>query len=59
MFSLHRMTLATALAVLVSASTSAQDFTGADSTFVFPVMSRWSAECGAKSDTKVTYQSAS
>lgn len=57
MSSFHRMTRTTALPVLVNVSTTAQDITGADSTLVFPVMSRWSAECGAKSGIRDAYLS--
>ena len=47
----------TALAALAfSGAALADDITGAGSTFVFPILSRWSAEYGAKAGTKVDYQ---
>jgi phosphate transport system substrate-binding protein len=51
-----RTTLAT-LALVLCGSVSAQDITGAGSTFVFPILSKWSAEYGAKTGTTVKYQS--
>jgi phosphate transport system substrate-binding protein len=51
-----RMTLAT-LALVLCGPVSAQDITGAGSTFVFPILSKWSAEYGAKTGTTVKYQS--
>ena len=36
---------------------SAADITGAGSTFVFPILSKWSADYSAASGTKVNYQS--
>ena len=47
----------TALAALAfSSSALADDITGAGSTFVFPILSRWSGEYSAKVGTKVDYQ---
>jgi phosphate transport system substrate-binding protein len=47
----------TALAALAfSSSALADDITGAGSTFVLPILSRWSAEYSAKVGTKVDYQ---
>ena len=44
------------LALSFSGSALADDITGAGSTFVFPILSRWSAEYGAKVGLKVDYQ---
>jgi phosphate transport system substrate-binding protein len=44
------------IAIAFSNSVLADDITGAGSTFVFPILSRWSAEYGAKVGTKVDYQ---
>jgi phosphate transport system substrate-binding protein len=52
-----RMSFAAALAVFLGTSAMAEEITGAGSSFVAPVMSKWSAEY-AKSGTKVSYQSA-
>ena len=47
----------TALTALAfSSSALADDITGAGSTFVFPILSRWSGEYSAKVGTKVDYQ---
>ena len=47
----------TALVTLAfSGSALADDITGAGSTFVFPILSRWSAEYSATVGTKVDYQ---
>jgi phosphate transport system substrate-binding protein len=47
----------TALTALAfSSAAQADDITGAGSTFVFPILSRWSVEYGAKVGTKVDYQ---
>jgi phosphate transport system substrate-binding protein len=47
----------TALAALAfSSSALADDITGAGSTFVLPILSRWSAEYSARVGTKVDYQ---
>jgi phosphate transport system substrate-binding protein len=47
----------TALATLAfSGSVLADDITGAGSTFVFPILSRWSGEYSTKVGTKVEYQ---
>ena len=49
---------AVALAALaMTASAQAADITGAGSTFVFPILSKWSADYSAKTGTKVNYQS--
>jgi phosphate transport system substrate-binding protein len=44
------------VALAFSSSVLADDITGAGSTFVFPILSRWSAEYSAKVGTKVEYQ---
>jgi phosphate transport system substrate-binding protein len=47
----------TALATLVfCGAAQADDITGAGSTFVFPILSRWSGEYSAKAGTKLDYQ---
>ena len=47
----------TALAALVfCGAAQAEDITGAGSTFVFPILSRWSGEYSAKVGTKIDYQ---
>ena len=47
----------TALAVLVFCSSAqADDITGAGSTFVFPILAKWSGEYSAKTGTKLDYQ---
>ena len=55
---------ATLLAVAVAASiafagaaAAATDITGAGSTFVYPVLSKWSADFTTKTGSKVNYQS--
>jgi phosphate transport system substrate-binding protein len=53
----RRTGVATLIALLVSASAWADDINGAGSTFVFPILSKWSAEYGAKTGTKMNYQS--
>jgi len=51
-----RLPLALALASL-SIAANATDVTGAGSSFVFPVLSKWSAAYAEKSGTRVNYQS--
>lgn len=46
-----------AAAVLLGASAHATDITGAGSTFVYPVLSKWSAAYAAKTGNHVNYQS--
>jgi phosphate transport system substrate-binding protein len=47
----------TALVAFVFCSAAqADDITGAGSTFVFPILSRWSAEYSAKAGAKLDYQ---
>lgn len=54
---LMRFAAVTALAVAVSGSAQAADITGAGSTFVFPILSKWSAEYSVKNGARVNYQS--
>lgn len=44
-------------AVMMSAAVHATDITGAGSTFVYPVLSKWSAAYAAKTGNHVNYQS--
>ena len=49
---------AVALAALaMTASAQAADITGAGSTFVFPILSKWSADYSAKTGNRINYQS--
>jgi phosphate transport system substrate-binding protein len=52
-----RTAAATVIALLVSASAWADEITGAGSTFVFPILSKWAADYEAKTGTTVKYQS--
>jgi phosphate transport system substrate-binding protein len=52
-----RIALATGLTVALGAAAIAADITGAGSTFVYPVLSKWSAEYSAKTGDRVNYQS--
>jgi phosphate transport system substrate-binding protein len=53
-----RIRVALALAAAFAAtSASAADITGAGSTFVFPILSKWSADYSARTGVKVNYQS--
>ncbi|MDE2567149.1 MAG: phosphate ABC transporter substrate-binding protein PstS [Burkholderiales bacterium] len=58
---LPRLTLkfvaAGAAAALATSAAMAADITGAGSTFIFPVLSKWSASYNAKTGNKVNYQS--
>ena len=49
--------LATLVALGFCGSALAEDITGAGSTFVFPILSKWSADYGATAGTNVKYQS--
>ena len=44
-------------AVLGAASAQATDITGAGSTFVYPVLSKWSAAYSEKTGNRINYQS--
>ncbi len=52
-----RLVAAAAAAALASSAALAADITGAGSTFIFPVLSKWSASYNAKTGNKVNYQS--
>jgi phosphate transport system substrate-binding protein len=52
-----RRILATLVALGFCGSASAEDITGAGSTFVFPILSMWSADYGAAAAISVKYQS--
>ena len=54
LFTQARLTALVALAFCGSAQ--ADDIAGAGSTFVFPILSKWSDEYGAKTGTKLDYQ---
>ena len=54
LFTQARMTALVALVFCSSAQ--ADDITGAGSTFVFPILSKWSGEYSAKTGTKLDYQ---
>ena len=56
----HKMlpsVLAAAVAMSVAADTHAADATGAGASFVYPVMSQWSADYHAATGRQVNYQS--
>ncbi len=46
-----------AVATSVAGSAFAADITGAGSTFVYPILSKWSADYNAKTGNKINYQS--
>nr|WP_240126639.1 phosphate ABC transporter substrate-binding protein PstS [Thermomonas alba] len=46
-----------ALAAGLTANAAAADITGAGSTFVYPILSKWSADYNAKTGNKINYQS--
>jgi phosphate transport system substrate-binding protein len=52
-----RTSLAALIILSLCSPASAEDITGAGSTFVFPILSKWSADYGAKTGTTVAYQS--
>lgn len=52
-----RTGVATLIALLVSGPAWAEDITGAGSTFVYPILSKWAADYEAKTGTTVRYQS--
>ncbi|HEX6832392.1 MAG TPA: extracellular solute-binding protein, partial [Rudaea sp.] len=54
----HTLTaLAVSAALTFAASAHATDITGAGSSFVYPVLSKWSAGFSEKTSNKVNYQS--
>ena len=52
-----RRIFAILVALAFCGSASAEDITGAGSTFVSPILSKWSADYSAKAGTSVKYQS--
>ena len=52
-----RLAFALAATLIAAAPANAADITGAGSTFVFPILSKWSADYNAKAGIKVNYQS--
>jgi phosphate transport system substrate-binding protein len=52
-----RRILVTLVALGLCGSASAEDITGAGSTFVFPILSKWSTDYAATAGTTVKYQS--
>ncbi|MEI8151776.1 MAG: phosphate ABC transporter substrate-binding protein PstS [Hyphomicrobiales bacterium] len=54
---LTRFAALTVLAVTLGGSAEAADITGAGSTFVFPILSKWSAEYSVQNGARVNYQS--
>ena len=58
MFNKYKSRLAVlALAAAFSGNAAAADITGAGATFVYPVMSKWSADYSATTGNKINYQS--
>jgi len=55
----HTLTALAATTALIVAAGSAHagDITGAGSTFVYPILSKWSADYSAKTSNKINYQS--
>jgi len=53
----RRLLCACAAMLAATASALATDATGAGSTFVFPILSKWAAEFAAKTGNRVNYQS--
>ena len=49
--------MAALIALFLCGPASAEDIIGAGSTFVFPILSKWSADYGAKTGTNLKYQS--
>src|SRR6187455_2381173 len=45
------------IAALVAVSAQAADITGAGATFVYPILSKWSADYSTKTGNKINYQS--
>lgn len=48
---------ALSIAISFSVAAKADEITGAGSTFVYPILSKWSADYSAQSGTKINYQS--
>ncbi len=57
MSKLTRLAAVTVAAMLLAGPARAADITGAGSTFVFPILAKWSADYSAHSGTRVNYQS--
>jgi phosphate transport system substrate-binding protein len=53
----HLLALALGCGLSIGAAQAQQQITGAGSTFVYPVLSKWSAEYAKKSGVQVNYQS--
>ncbi len=54
---LARFATAAACGLLLAHAASAAEITGAGSTFVYPLLSKWSADYNAATGTKINYQS--
>lgn len=54
---MRKLTVLAVAAVLTGSPALAADITGAGSTFVFPILSKWSADYSAAHGSKVNYQS--
>ena len=52
-----RLAAVAATTLLLGGASQAADITGAGSTFVFPILSKWSADYSALNGAKVNYQS--
>ena len=52
-----KLTAMAALATVLAGSAHAADITGAGSTFVFPILSKWSADYSVQNGARVNYQS--
>ena len=55
--SMRPLALAAAVVVATAGAASAAEITGAGSTFVYPILSQWSADYHAKTGDKLNYQS--
>ena len=55
--SLPALAMASGLALASLSTAYAADITGAGSTFVYPILSKWSASYNAKTGSKINYQS--
>jgi phosphate transport system substrate-binding protein len=56
-FSLRWPKMVGGLAVMAAGVALATDLTGAGSTFVNPILSKWSADCSVKTGDRLNYQS--
>ena len=57
MFSFQKQAIVGVAALLVSTVVHAADLTGAGSTFVYPILSKWSDSYNSKTGNKINYQS--